>query len=64
MSTPSITMPITWASPLYLRWMAKSRRPVSARREPDSGWLLLLTPAFVRFRYCWMSESEIGTPSM
>ena len=64
MSTPSITMPMTWASALYLRWIAKSRRPVSARREPESGWLVSVRPVLSRFRYCWRSESEIGTPSM
>src|SRR5437867_2257729 len=64
MSTPSISIPISCASGSYLRWIAKSRRPVI--REPDSGWVLWLvsTPALPFFRYCCSSASiVVGRPS-
>src|SRR2546428_55935 len=57
MSTPSIAMPITCASALYLRSIAKSSRPVSARRDPDKGCELCVTPGRLRFRYCCNSAS-------
>src|SRR6266545_554226 len=64
MSTPSISMPITWATGSYSRSTAKSSRPVSKSRDPDKG-CVLCGPLFrTRFRYCWRSTSEVGMPSM
>src|SRR5215813_11577780 len=45
--------------------MAKSRRPVSARREPESGCVLFVGPGLPRLRYCCSSASMVvGNPSM
>src|SRR5262249_15230057 len=45
--------------------MAKSRRPVSARREPESGCVLFVAPGLPRLRYCCSSASMVvGKPSM
>src|SRR5262249_56903948 len=41
---PSTTLFRSCASALYLRSIAKSSRPVSARREPDKGWVLCVAP--------------------
>src|SRR5215813_3769739 len=65
MSTPSMAMPMIWATGSYLRSIAKSRRPVSARREPESGWVLFVAPGLPRLRYCCNSASiVVGNPSM
>src|SRR6266436_1245060 len=45
--------------------MAKSRRPVSASRDPDRGWVLWVPPGLRRLRYCCSSASMVvGRPSM
>src|SRR6266404_4671322 len=65
MSTPSIPMPMICATASYLRSMAKSRRPVSASRDPERGWVLLVPPGLRRLRYCCSSASMVvGRPSM
>src|SRR5205809_976469 len=53
------------ASGSYLRWMAKSRRPMIL--EPDSGCVLLAVSAvaLLFLRYCCSSASiVVGRPSM
>src|SRR5438876_5920448 len=58
-------MPMSCASGSYLRWMAKSRRPVIL--EPDSGCVLLAVSAvaLLFLRYCCSSASiVVGRPSM
>src|SRR6266536_2602260 len=65
MSTPSMPMPMICATASYLRSMAKSSRPVSARRDPERGWVLLVPPGAFRLRYCCSSASMVvGRPSM